>query len=106
MHWGFPCRRHIQKLLGASVEGQHPLGRLVVEKIKQVVPVLYVGVPVCGASVVQGMVMALCQQARKADSGGQNHISQAHLLLYIVKREQCAEEGQRVRRRRITTCAL
>ena len=88
------------------MEGQHTLSRLVAQKIKQMVPVLYVGVPVCGVSVVQGMVMAVCQQARKADGGGQNHISQAHLLLYIVKRKQCAEEGQRVRRRRITTCAL
>ena len=88
------------------MEGQHTLCRLVVQKIKQVVPVLYVGMPVCGVSVVQGMVVAVCQQARKADSGGQNHISQAHFLLYIVKREQCAEEGQRVRRRRISTCVL
>ena len=106
MHWGFPCRGHIQKLLGASVEGQYPLSRLVVQKIKQVVPVLYVGVPICGVSIVEGMVMALCQQARKTDSGGQNDISQAHFLLYIVKGEQCAEEGQWARRRRITTCAL
>ena len=88
------------------MEGQHTFSRLVVQQIKQVVPLLYVGVPVCGVSVVQGMVMPVCQQARKADSGGQNDISQAHLLWYIVKREQCAEEGQRVRRRRITTCAM
>ena len=70
------------------------------------VPVLYVGVSVCGVSVMQGVVVTVCQQASEADNGGQDHISQAHFLLYIVKREQRAEEGQRVRRRRITPCVM
>ena len=61
------------------------------------VPVLNIGLSVCGMSVMQGVVVAACQQACEADSGGQDHISQAHFLLYIVKREQRAEEGQRVR---------
>ena len=88
------------------MESQHALSRLVVREIKQMVPVLYVGVPVWGMSVMQWVVVAVCQQASEAYSGNQDHISQAHFLLYIVKREQSAEEGQRVRRRRITPCVM
>ena len=68
--------------------------------------VSYVCVLVCGVSVLQGVVMAACQQACEADSGGQNDISQAHFLLYTVKREQCAEEGHRICRRRIPSCVM
>ena len=68
------------------------------------VSVLYVCVSVCGASVLQGVVVAACKQACEADSGGQNYISQAHFWLYIVEREQCAGEGHRISRRRIPFC--
>ena len=45
-------------------------------------PLLHVGVSVSGVSLLQGVVVAACQQACKADGGGQNHISQAHLMLF------------------------
>ena len=48
-------------LLGAFVESYCTFSRLVWQRVKQVMPLLYVGVPVNGVSVLQGVVVATCQ---------------------------------------------